>query len=164
MQGSDGGLQTFNEEVFPCSPQVAFAHACQVDRWPQVLPHYRWVRFHQGGPQEGGLVEMAARREFGRLGWPVWWLSRMWVDPERLTVRYAHIDGVTRGMQVLWQIEPAGTSSRVSIIHQWEEGPSFAGPAAPWIGRQVIGPVFVHFVASQTLHHLAQHVQREMVG
>ena len=30
-------------------------------RWPAFLPHYRWVQWFEGGPDEG-IVEMAAMR------------------------------------------------------------------------------------------------------
>lgn len=153
-------MRTFNERFFACPPREAFGYARRVDRWPHLLPHYRWVRFHEGGPEEGGVVEMAARRDFGRLGWPVWWSSRMWVDHERLAVRYRHVAGITTGMDVLWKIEPAGLGSRVSIIHQWADGPRFAGPLAPAVGRSVIGPLFVHVIAERTLAHLAEHAVR----
>lgn len=155
-------MRTFNEQFFACPPGDAFRFACQVHRWPELLPHYRWVRFHEGGPEAGGIVEMAARRDFGALGWPVWWLSRMWVEPDRLTVRYRHIDGITRGMDVLWQMEPAGSGTRVTISHQWPDGPRFAGLLGPVVGRGVIGPLFVHVIAGRTLQHLAKHAARGM--
>lgn len=153
-------MRTFNEHFFACPPREAFQYATRVERWPQLLPHYRWVRFHQGGPESGGVVEMAARRDFGALGWPVWWLSRMWIDPEGLMVRYKHIDGITRGMDVIWQMEPAGTGTRVSIIHEWGEGPRFAGLPVPVVGRGVIGPFFVHVIAGRTLQYLAEHAAK----
>ncbi|HYF96111.1 MAG TPA: SRPBCC family protein [Symbiobacteriaceae bacterium] len=153
-------MRTRNVAWFPCHPQIAFSLAARIDRWPDLLPHYRWVRFHEGGPEAGGLVEMAARREFGRLAWPVWWVSRMTVDPVRRTVRYTHVAGVTRGMEVLWELEPLDQGARVSIIHEWAEGPRFCGPAAQLVGRRIIGPVFVESIAARTLHHLAQHAGR----
>jgi ribosome-associated toxin RatA of RatAB toxin-antitoxin module len=149
-------MTTVNVAWFPCRPPDAFRLASQVDRWPSLLPHYRWVRFRSGTPEDG-LVEMAARRDFGRLSWPVWWVSRMRADPETLTVRYTHVAGVTRGMEVTWQIAPSYHGSRVIIRHEWNEGPRIAGPAAPAVARALVGPVFVHHVAEQTLHHLALH-------
>lgn len=149
-------MLTVNERFFACPPGEAFAYATRVDRWPTLLPHYRWVRFLAGGPGEGGVVEMAARRDFGRLGWPIWWRSRMWVDAGRRQVRYRHIQGVTRGMEVLWQLEPAPGGCRVRVMHEWDAGPAFMGPLAPAVGRRVIGPLFVHYVADQTLLHLSR--------
>ncbi|HEX8244209.1 MAG TPA: SRPBCC family protein, partial [Longimicrobium sp.] len=40
-----------------------------VERWPEWLPHYRWVRFQRKDGFGTGLVEMAARRWFGPLPW-----------------------------------------------------------------------------------------------
>jgi ribosome-associated toxin RatA of RatAB toxin-antitoxin module len=156
-------MRTENAAWFACPPDAAYRLACQVDRWPDLLPHYRWVRFHDGGPAEGGIVEMAARRPFGRrLAWPVWWVSRMVCDPERRTVRYTHIDGITRGMEVLWTVAPSYGGARVVVLHEWDGGPRFCGPAARPVARRVVGPVFIHHVAGQTLHHLAVEARKEL--
>jgi ribosome-associated toxin RatA of RatAB toxin-antitoxin module len=157
-------MQTFNEAWFDCSPQHAYELASRVDRWPKLLPHYRWVQFHEGDPIGGGVVEMAARRDFGRLPWPVWWTSRMCCDPSALLVRYTHVAGITSGMEVLWRIESAESGSRVTILHEWDGGPRFCGPVAPAVGRGIVGPLFVHHVAAQTLKYLANHVREGMTG
>ncbi|HLN64605.1 MAG TPA: SRPBCC family protein [Symbiobacteriaceae bacterium] len=148
-------MQTVNVAWFGCRPAQAFQLASRVDRWPGLLSHYRWVRFHQGDPADG-VVEMAARREFGRLQVPVWWVSRMTADRDALTVRYTHVDGVTRGMEVLWTIAPSYHGSRVEIRHDWTGSPRICGPAGSLVARRVVGPVFIHHVADQTLHHLAR--------
>lgn len=156
-------MQTINEYWFPCRPPTAFRLAHQVDLWPELLPHYRWVRFHEGSPRDGGLVEMAARRDFGRMAWPLWWVSRMMVDHVERSIRYTHVDGITRGMEVEWVIRPLYSGSRVTIRHEWDGGPRYCGPTAPWIGRWIVGPVFVHHVAAQTLAHLAERARKERV-
>lgn len=143
-------MKTVNEAWFPCDPEIAFDLACRIDLWPERLPHYRWVRFHEGGPAAGGLVEMAARRDFGQFAWPVWWLSRMTVDPAARAVRYTHVAGVTRGMEVLWSLEPAGSGTRVSIIHEWDRG---------LLAQRIVGPLFVAAIADRTLNHLAAHAK-----
>src|SRR5574342_902509 len=79
-----------------------FTAAEAVERWPELLPHYRWVRMLERGPAGGGLVEMAAWRPFGPLRYPTWWVSEMEVEPAR-AVRYRHLQGITRGMDVEWQ-------------------------------------------------------------
>ena len=137
-----------------------FACAREVERWPEWLPHYRRVRFLERDPAGGGLVEMAAWREFGPLRWPTWWVSRMEVDPGAPAVRYRHVRGITRGMDVAWAFEPrpAGESENgevlVSITHRWR------GPGWPLVGRVaaewVIGPVFIHAVAQRTLAGIAR--------
>ncbi|MDF2630085.1 MAG: polyketide cyclase/dehydrase [Symbiobacteriaceae bacterium] len=147
-------MKTENVAWFSCPPAAAFGLACGVERWPSLLPHYRWVRRHAGD-----LVEMAARRDFGRFSWPVWWLSRMTIDPAALVIHYTHVAGITRGMEVWWRLEPSGNGTRVSIIHEWEGGPAFAGPAARAVGRRIVGPLFVEAIAAQTLNHLAAHAK-----
>jgi ribosome-associated toxin RatA of RatAB toxin-antitoxin module len=132
-----------------------FAAASDVERWPELLAHYRWVRMLERREQ-GGVVEMAAWRPFGRLRYPTWWVSEMWVDRARLEVRYHHIRGITRGMDVVWRVVSAGGASDVTIVHTWD-GPAWPlirRPAAEW----VIGPVFVHGIASRTLAGIAKAV------
>jgi hypothetical protein len=78
----------------------------------------------------------------------------MWVAPQRREVRYRHIEGITRGMDVLWSVQPEAGGTRASIVHQWS-GPAWPllrWPAARW----VIMPVFVHGIASRTLAGIAR--------
>ncbi len=125
-----------------------FAVTADVERWPEILPHYRWVRMLER-TDAGGLVEMAAWRDFGPVRYPTWWISRMQVLPERHAIRYQHVRGLTRGMDVEWHMHPNGKLVEVTIVHEW------TGPAWPLIGRiaadRVIGPVFIHAIASETL-------------
>ncbi|HKC45970.1 MAG TPA: SRPBCC family protein [Gemmatimonadales bacterium] len=130
-----------------------FAIARDIERWPEILPHYRWVRMLERR-SDGGRVEMAAWRPFGPapLRYPTWWVSEMWVEPDggQPVIRYRHVDGITSGMDVRWQLTTAaGGGVAVEIVHQW------SGPAWPLVGglaaNLVIGPVFVHGIASRTL-------------
>ena len=130
-------------------PKV-FSVASSVTRWPAILSHYRWVRF-----LDDGLVEMAAWRSFGGgvLKYPTWWVSEMTIDRPAGEIRYRHVRGITRGMQVAWRLVEAGGGSEgdveVEIVHTWD------GPRWPLVGRLaanlVIGPVFIHGIASRTL-------------
>jgi coenzyme Q-binding protein COQ10 len=125
-----------------------FAVASSVSRWPAILPHYRWVRL-----LDDGLVEMAAWRPFGAINFPTWWVSEMTIDRPAGEIRYRHVRGVTREMQVVWRLVEDGEGSeegvQVEIVHTWD------GPRWPLIGRLaanlVIGPVFIHGIASRTL-------------
>jgi len=127
-----------------------FQAAADVQRWPEILSHYRRVRFldRRDG---GGLVEMAAWRPFGPLRYPARWVSEMIVDRAGGEIRYRHVRGITAGMNVVWRLaSQAGTDSvRVTIVHEWR------GPAWPLIGALaadlVIGPVFIHGIAARTL-------------
>jgi hypothetical protein len=130
--------------------------AVEVERWPALLSHYRWVRMLERRG-EGGLVEMAAWRPFGALRYPTWWVSEMWVDRAAAEVHYRHVRGITTGMDVVWRIEPVNGETDVTIVHDWP------GPAWPLIGsaaaRWVIGPVFVHGIASRTLSGIRRAVE-----
>ena len=67
-----------------------FAAAADVERWPELLPHYRWVKLH-GRQGDALVVEMAAWRPFGIFNYPTWWKSLMWTDPAGRSVQYQHI-------------------------------------------------------------------------
>jgi ribosome-associated toxin RatA of RatAB toxin-antitoxin module len=124
--------------------QRVFDAASAVERWPAILPHYRRVRF-----LERSLVEMAAWRPFGPLKYPAWWVSEMSLDRAAGEIRYRHVRGITRGMEVVWRMVEARGGVDVEIVHTW------SGPRWPLIGRLaadlVIGPVFIHGIASRTL-------------
>lgn len=135
-----------------------FRAAMDVEQWPTLLSHYRWVHMLERREQ-GGLVEMAAWRPFGHFKYPTWWVSEMRIDPKALAVHYTHVRGITTGMDVVWQLQPAEGGTEVTVVHDWP-GPrwAFVGPAA---ASWVIGPVFVHGIASRTLAGLAKHVEAE---
>jgi coenzyme Q-binding protein COQ10 len=149
-------MRTVDVVEIGAGPDEVYAAARAVERWPDFLPHYRWVRFlpDGAGPR---LVEMAAWRPFGPFRWPTWWVSEMWIDPARREVRYRHVRGITRGMEVCWRVTDHPTGARAEIVHEWT-GPGWpliGGTAASW----VIGPVFVHGIASRTLAGIRKRVE-----
>ncbi len=149
-------MRTLDQTHMRAPMDRAFAAAADVERWPELLSHYRWVRLLERRP-EGGVVEMAAWRPFGPIGYPTWWVSEMRVDRDTPAVHYRHIRGVTTGMDVVWRFVPNNGGTDVSIVHEW------AGPAWPLISRPaaelVIGPVFIHGIASRTLAGIKRHVE-----
>jgi ribosome-associated toxin RatA of RatAB toxin-antitoxin module len=152
-------METVDERPVRAPVATIFSLARDVEHWPAYLPHYRWVRFHERARDGGGVVEMAAWRPFGAIGWPAWWLSQMAVDVARPAIRFRHIEGITAGMDVEWTFTPVEGGTRVRIVHAWN------GPSWPLIGvfaaTTVIGPVFVHGIASRTLAGLAAVAERE---
>jgi uncharacterized membrane protein len=92
------------DQILICAPIArVLTVAADVERWPAILPHYRWVRFLDRRTA-GGLVEMAAWRPFGPLRYPTWWISDMTVDRAAHEIRYRHVRGITQGMEVVWQV------------------------------------------------------------
>ena len=149
-------MRTVDRLAMRATPASVFEAASNVEQWPALLPHYRWVRMLERRAG-GGVVEMAAWRPFGPVGYPTWWVSEMWTDPARATVRYRHIRGITAGMDVEWSIIPTTEGSDVTIVHEW------TGPGWPLVGRPaaelVIGPVFIHGIASRTLAGIRRAVE-----
>jgi ribosome-associated toxin RatA of RatAB toxin-antitoxin module len=128
------------------SPQLVFALARDVERWPKLLPHYLRVDVEERLDGRGVVARMVARRPLLPvigIGLPVAWRSRAWSEPERLRLRFAHRGGATDGMSVTWRIEPLVNGSRVTIEHDFR--PRFA----PW--ALVVDWFFTRPIASRTL-------------
>ena len=130
------------------APDIIFALASDVERWPEILPHYRRVRvLGQRGQQK--LVQMAAHRD----GLPVSWTSVLEVRPAERRILFEHVRGITRGMLVEWRIESrADGRTQVSIGHDFSpDWPLIGG----WPARLVIGEFFVRNIAAKTLRRIA---------
>ena len=157
-------METVDEQLVRSPLNTIFELAKNVEAWPKHLPHYRFVRFreHRGGG--GGIVEMSANRPFAvpllrlRVNWPTWWLSEMTVNNEAPSIRFRHIGGITKGMDVEWSFAATPGGTHVRILHVWE------GPPIPlvgvWAAVYVIGPIFIHGIASRTLAGLAVAAER----
>lgn len=152
-------MTILDERFMRASPANCFRVAANVEHWPDILAHYRWVRFHEREAFGTGRVEMAAWREFGGpLRYPTWWVSDMRVREDEPAVYYTHVDGVTRGMDVKWSFEPRPDGTMVRITHAWD------GPPWPLVGalawRAVIAPHFVSAIARKTLDGVAREAER----
>ncbi len=151
-------MHTHNEILVEAPLERCFEAASDVERWPEILSHYRRVVFTRQDGHGSGRVRMEAVRHFGPLPWPIWWESEMNCDRPTGEIRYRHVGGITRGMDVTWRLEPDGAATRVVITHDWD------GPGWPLIGgfaaRKVIGPRFVHVVAGRTLAGIKRAVER----
>ena len=126
--------------------ETIFPLAAEVERWPERLPHYRYVRRL---PTSNGERRFAMGARRGPI--PVRWeaIQRPLRD-ERL-IEFTHTGGVTRGMQVAWRFEPNGSGWDVSIEHRLDLGwPLIREFAA----RHVIGPQFIEAIARRTLRRV----------
>lgn len=119
--------------------------AADVEQWPVILPHYRWVTLLDGGGDHK-VVEMAARR--GRI--PVRWRAVQDIDRSGPTpvIRYHHIWGVTKGMDVDWTFTPRTEHIDVRIRHDFDPNWPVVGGV---ISNRIIGPHFVEAIAGKTL-------------
>ncbi len=114
-----------------------FALAADVERWPQLLPHYRYVRRLPSSSGERRFA-MGARR--GLI--PVRWEAIQRPSPKGRVIEFSHVGGLTRGMEVAWRLEPIDGAVEVSIEHELITG-------WPVMGRVVAS--FVDAVAGRTL-------------
>jgi ribosome-associated toxin RatA of RatAB toxin-antitoxin module len=161
-------METVDEQFVRAPVEAVFDLASRVEKWPAYLSHYRYVRFRDRRSDGGGLVEMSAYRPFHivdtakgplRVNWPTWWLSEMSVDRAEPSIRFRHVGGITKGMDVEWSFKAGSKGTHVRILHVWD------GPSVPivgvWAAMYVIGPVFVHGIASRTLAGLAAVAERK---
>ncbi len=130
--------------------------AARMERWPALLPHYRWVTILR---DEGAwrLAEMAASRD----GFPVKWVSIQRLDPDQRRIYFHHVRGISRGMEVEWRLEPAEGGVLVSIGHDFD--PPWPRPLGPLFARHVVCNLFVHDIAGKTLRHI-KHIAEASSG
>lgn len=130
---------------------LVFDLARNVDRWDRILPHYARSRVAERRPDGSLVVDFVARRPLiGVLGigLPVAWRSRTWNEPELRRLRFAHLAGATRGMDVTWRIEPRPGGCRVSIDHDFRPRmPGFAAFVDRWFTRPIAGRTLATFKA-----------------
>lgn len=123
--------------------RAIYALASATERWPQILPHYRYVRvLEQRGATR--LVAMGAWHDV----FPIRWIAEQTNDPQTPHIAFRHVGGWTRGMAVEWRFEPIAGGTRVTIEHRL----AFRFPiASNWLGEHVVSGYFIHGVASRTL-------------
>lgn len=127
-----------------------FETAANLELWPKILPHYRYIRFLERGADRS-IVVMAAQRS----GIPISWTSEQIIDRERLEIRFLHLRAWTRGMRVVWTFSDAGDCVLVTISHDLQ----FRIPALSPIVDPIIGNFFIHNIANKTLHCMKAYVE-----
>ena len=140
-------MHTVDTIAIASTPEVVYRLAADVERWPSILPPYRYVRvLERQGPNEC-IVEMGAKRDWI----PVWWRSQMYCYPDERRIVYKHIAGATTGMDVEWTIMSTGGVTRARITHDIDLNWPLVGQLAAW----VMCDTFVSYVASRTLRGVA---------
>lgn len=126
-----------------------FALAAEVERWPERLPHYRFVR---AVPDPDGERRFAMGARRGPI--PVRWEAIQRPLPDRRRIEFVHTGGVTRGMRVAWTFAPeADGAVLVGIEHELDLGWPVIGRLA---AERVIGPQFIEAIARRTLRRVKE--------
>ncbi|HEY0867175.1 MAG TPA: SRPBCC family protein [Fimbriimonas sp.] len=150
-------MNTSNQVLIRGDREHIYRLASQVERWPDILPHYRAVDILDGDSRSR-TVRMRCFRRFGPVNWPCQWLAEQELDPEAGKIRYRHLAGPAKGMRVEWSLECCGDSVRTTITHLFE-------PRIPIFGSiysdRIVGPLFVSRIAGQTLETIKRYVEGE---
>jgi ribosome-associated toxin RatA of RatAB toxin-antitoxin module len=122
---------------------LVFTLARDTIRWERLLPHYARSRAVETRADGSVIVDFVARRPMPvigvlGLGIPVAWRSRTWDEPETRRLRFVHVAGATKGMDVTWRIEPTEAGCHVAIDHDFR--PRVA-PFAAFVDRAFTRPI-----------------------
>jgi ribosome-associated toxin RatA of RatAB toxin-antitoxin module len=133
------------------APRMAiFEIAANLELWPKILPHYRYIRYLERSPDRN-IVIMAAQRS----GIPIKWTSEQIIDRENVEVRFRHLKAFTKGMEVVWTFEEMSDGVLVQIVHDL----NFRIPALAPLLEPIIGDFFTHNVANKTLRCMKAYVE-----
>ena len=145
-------MHTGNSIIIHAPKEAIFETAANLELWPKILPHYRYIRYLKRG-ETRNIVVMAAVRS----GIPISWTSEQIIDRQKFEIRFNHMRKWTKGMRVVWRFTetPAGVS--VTIEHDLR----FRVPALAPVAEPIIGGFFIHHIANQTLRCMKAHLEAQ---
>ncbi len=157
-------MHTENTITINAPIERIFDLAANIQHWPDILPHYRFVRvLDESADGTRKVVEMAATREgfpLPGLKFPVKWKSVQLCDRAAKRIYFKHLAGIAQGMWVVWTVTPDnwGRGVRVSIGHDL----AYPLPALNgWFARDLVGRGFVQSIAGRTLATIKQIAEAE---
>ncbi len=139
-----------NSIVIRAPKMSIFEAASDLELWPKILPHYRYIRYLERGANRN-IVIMAATRS----GIPIKWTSEQIIDREKLEVHFNHLKAFTKGMHVVWTFTDTADGIRVEILHDMR----FRIPALAPIAEPIIGDFFIGNIANKTLRCMKSYVE-----
>jgi ribosome-associated toxin RatA of RatAB toxin-antitoxin module len=139
-----------NSIIMRAPKMSIFETAADLELWPKILPHYRYIRYLERSPDRN-VVVMAATRS----GIPISWTSEQIIDRERIEVRFHHLKAFTKGMRVVWTFHETADGILVEIVHDLR----FRIPALAPVFDPIIGDFFTHHVANKTLRCMKQYLE-----
>jgi ribosome-associated toxin RatA of RatAB toxin-antitoxin module len=150
-------VHTGNSIIIRAPRATIFETAANLELWPKILPHYRYIHYLERSV-ERNVVVMAATRS----GIPISWTSEEIIDHEKWEVRFHHLKTWTRGMRVVWTFKPIPDGVLVEISHDLK----FRIRALAPIAEAIIGKFFIQNIANKTLHCMKAYLesQEQMVA
>ena len=129
-----------------------FETAANLELWPKILPHYRYIHYLERSPNRN-IVVMAARRS----GIPIKWTSEEIIDRDRVEIQFNHLKAFTKGMHVVWTFDETPDGVCVEILHDLH----FRIPALAPIFNPIIGDFFIGNIANKTLRCMKEYVEAQ---
>ena len=129
---------------------MIFEAAANLELWPKILPHYRYIKFLERG-HDRNLVIMAATRS----GIPISWTSEQIIDRDKFEIHFHHLKAWTKGMRVVWTFSDTPAGVQIAISHDLR----FRVRALAPIVDLVIGDFFIHNIANKTLRCMKAYLE-----
>jgi aromatase len=139
-----------NSILMHASRTTIFDAAADLELWPKILPHYRYIHFIERG-HDRNVVVMAARRS----GIPISWTSEQIIDRDKFEIHFHHLKAWTKGMRVVWTFSDTPDGVQVTILHDLR----FRIPLLAPLVDPVIGDFFIYNVANKTLRYMKAYVE-----
>ena len=146
-------MHTANSIIIRAPKKAIFETAANLELWPKILPHYRYIRYLERG-EDRNLVVMAAVRA----GLPISWTSEQIIDRNRMEIHFHHLKAWTKGMHVVWSFRETPAGVLVEIVHDLRFRFRLFGPVV----EPIIGKGFIHPVASQTLRWMKMYLESQV--
>ena len=130
---------------------LIFETAANLQLWPRILPHYRYIRYLERS-RDRNLVVMAAVRS----GIPISWTSEQLIDRKNIEVHFHHLKAWKKGMRVVWTFKETPAGTLVEIVHDLK----FRNPALAPLAEPIIAGFFIHHIAGKTLRCMKAYLER----
>jgi ribosome-associated toxin RatA of RatAB toxin-antitoxin module len=143
-------MRKINSIIMHAPKRTIFETAANLELWPQILPHYRYIYYLERSPDRN-VVVMAATRS----GIPISWTSEQIIDRDRLEIHFHHLKAFTKGMRVSWTFQDAPAGVLVEIKHDLAFRMNLLAP----IADKIIGDFFIHNIASKTLRCMKSYIE-----
>jgi ribosome-associated toxin RatA of RatAB toxin-antitoxin module len=148
-------MHTANSIIIRAPKIAIFETAANLELWPKILPHYRYIRYLERSPDRN-VVVMAAVRS----GIPIAWTSEQIIDRERCEIHFRHLKAWTKGMHVVWKLTETPAGVLVEILHDMR----FRIPLLAPIAEPIIGKGFIHPVATRTLRWMKVYLESQAIA
>src|SRR4051794_5786061 len=142
-----------NSIIMHAPKMSIFEVAANLELWPTILPHYRYIQYLERGIDRH-IVIMAATRS----AIPIKWTSEQIIDREKIEVHFNHLKAFTKGMHVVWTFTDTPDGVRVEILHDMQ----FRIPLLAPIAEPIIGDFFIGNIANKTLRCMKNYVEAQV--